>query len=272
MKNIKFILSLFLLGLFVFSCREDHTEPVYNGDSFLHFNEGVVRSEFVQIGTASKDVVISYGTIKPVVGSHQVKLVVDPVKTTAVAGTDYEIIKGTDELTNGEVSGTFTVRLKEPVDPALTKSLVFKIESSTIATGVFDNEFTLNWKLQCLIADFMGAFGGFNYTGYWQAPGQYLIEEVPNTPNTLRIVDFLEIGFDLIVSYNDAGVVTFEPQDTGYFHPTYGQTVKIRMSQSNMPGHGNSTIDMCARKLTLIANYYVTQGSFGNKVETFTGF
>ncbi|QFG52228.1 hypothetical protein [Chryseobacterium sp.] len=271
MKNIKFIVSLFLLGLFVFSCREDHTEPVYNGESYVHFNEGVVKSEFVQIGTASKDVVISYGTIKPVVGSHQVKLVVDPVKSTAVAGTDYEIINGTDEITNGEVAGTFTIRMKEPAVPGVTKTLVLKLESSTISTAVFDNEFTLNWKLQCLINNFLGT-GTFNYAGWFNGTGQHMIEEVPGQPNTLRIIDFPTIGTNFVFTYDEAGLVSFEPQDTGEFHPTYNQNIMLRMSQSNFANHGNSTIDMCARKLNLRVNYYVSAGSFGNQPETFTGF
>lgn len=271
MKNIKFILSLFLLGLFVFSCREDHTEPVYNGDSFLHFNEGVVRSEFVQIGTASKDVVISYGTIKPVVGSHQVKLVIDPVKTTAVAGTDYEIINGTDELTNGEVAGTFTIRMKEPVVAGETKTLVFKLESNTIATGVFDNEFTLNFKLQCLLSDFLGSSGGFNYTGNWNGTGQYLIEEVPGEDNTLRIVDYPEIGVNFKFTYDDNGVVTFAPQSTTYVYtsaPYQGQIFWIE------PNAVPSTIDMCARKLTINAHFLLKPANAGylNYTETFTGF
>ncbi len=271
MKNIKFILSLFLLGLFVFSCREDHTEPGYNGESFLHFNEGVVRSEFVQIGTASKDVAISYGTIKPVMGSHQVKLVVDPVKTTAVAGTDYEIINGTDEISNGEVSGNFTIRLKEPMIAGETKTLVFKLESNTIATGVFDNEFTLTWKLQCLVDDFLGS-GAFNNSGWFNGSGQHLIEEVPGQANTLRIVDFPTVGTNFVFTYDDAGLVSFDPQDTGEFHPTYNQNILLRMSQPGFANHGNSTIDMCARKLNLRVNYYVSAGSFGNQPEVFTGF
>ncbi|MBW8358504.1 MAG: hypothetical protein K0M63_01735 [Weeksellaceae bacterium] len=271
MKNIKLLLTFFAIGFLVFSCREDHTDPVYNGDSYLHFNFDKSRNEFVKIGTASKDVQITYGTIKPVTGTHQVKLVVDQTKSTAVEGVDFQILNPTDELTNGETGGTFNVRMMEPSNSQVTKVVVFKLESATIKNAVFDTEYTLSWKLQCLVGDFLGANGTFNYAGFWNGTGQYLIEPVPNVPNMLRIIDYPEIGTNFQFSYNDEGVVTFETQNTGYIYPSApyaGQVVQIR------PATLPSTIDMCSRILTLNASFILTPANVGwpNRVEKFTGF
>src|SRR5690606_387020 len=136
---------------------------------------------------------------------------------------------------------------------------------------VFDNEFTLSWKLQCLINNFVGN-QIFNYAGWFNGTGQYWIEPVPNKPNTLRIVDFPTVGLNFEFTYDENGLVSFEPMDTGEFHPTYNQNILLRMSQPGFANHGNSTIDMCARKLNLRVNYYVSAGSFGNQPEVFTGF
>jgi hypothetical protein len=271
MKNIKFLLTFLVLGLIVFSCREDHTDPVYNGESLLHFNKGAASNNFVAIGSAQKDIEISYGTIKPVTGTHQVKLVLDAAASmNVVEGVDFQILNPTDELTNGETGGTFTVRMMEPANATVAKKAVFKLQSATLGNAVFDNTYTLNWKLQCLVGNFLGT-GGFNYTGFWQAPGQYLIEAVPGVPNTLRIIDYPEIGTNFIFTYNDEGIVNFTGQDTGYVYPSApyaGQHVWIR------PNATPSTIDMCARVLTINANFLLDPANAGwiNKTEVFTGF
>lgn|SRR5690606_9474333 len=273
MKSIKYLLAIFSLLFLVTACREDHTEPGYTGSPYLHFNFGIATNEVVTIGSASKDIQVKYGVIQPVTGSHQVKLVVDP-SSTAVEGVDFVILNPTDELTSGETSGVFSVRLMEPATPTDMKMVLFKLESSTIANAVFDNEFILNWKLQCLVSDFLsgGTSAPFTYAGTWNGTGVYTIEEVPGSTNTLRILDYPEPGTNFIFRYNDEGVVTYEPQKSGYVYPN-APYAGLEAIVTPIPGKASS-IDMCSKKLVIQANFMLegTNAGFLNQVENFTGF
>ncbi|RCU44050.1 hypothetical protein EIZ47_03235 [Chryseobacterium lacus] len=273
MKSIKYLLAIFSLLFLVTACREDHTEPGYTGSPYLHFNFGIATNEVVTIGSASKDIQVKYGVIQPVTGSHQVKLVVDP-SSTAVEGVDFVILNPTDELANGETGGAFSIRLLEPASPSDLKKAVFKLESSTIANAVFDNEFILNWKLQCLVSDFLsgGTSAPFTYAGTWNGTGVYTIEEVPGSTNTLRILDYPEPGTNFIFRYNDEGVVTYEPQKSGYVYQS-APYAGLEAIVTPIPGKASS-IDMCSKKLVIQANFMLegTNAGFLNQVENFTGF
>ena len=80
------------------------------------------------------------------------------------------------------------------------------------------------------------------------------------------IKDYIEYGFDITLKYNDEGNVTFTPQATGYVDAKNGP-ISIKMATDNSP----STVNFCARTLTLSANYFVAAGTYGNKIDTFVG-
>lgn len=153
MKNIKFLLTLLAISFLVFACREDHTDPGYEGAPVLHFNKGTQEDAFVLLGSNYEDVKISYGSVAAVSGSNQVKLVVDELGPGTVEGVDFKILTPVDELANSENGGEFTVRVFEPASPELKKSVTFKLSSSTISNAVFDQKFTLNMAISCPIPD-----------------------------------------------------------------------------------------------------------------------
>lgn len=278
MKNITYLLLFLISGLMIFSCREDHTDPGYNGDSKLHFNFGTSTSEFVNIGTNSKDVEISYGTIKPVSGNHTVTLVFDAANSTAVQGTDFTIIDGSDDLTSGETGGKFIVRMLEPANGQVKKKAVFKLQSSTIGNAVFDDTYTLEWKLQCLIADFIGT-GNFHNSGWWIDPtpqADFVIETEAAQPGKMFVRDFFEPGRDFVISYDANANVSFESQYTGYDHTYQGTAYPVNVRMNTDPSKV-SVADFCSRTMELQVQYYFVTPSGtlvfnGPPSEKFTGF
>ncbi|RMZ61066.1 hypothetical protein D1632_03605 [Chryseobacterium nematophagum] len=272
-KYLKFGIFLALAVAFT-SCKQD--DLYYEGEPYLFFksDEGVA---FVEQGSNHKDVTIDFGAMKPVDGSHPVNLVVDTQNSTAVEGTQFQILNNGAGFGNGANSGKFTIRILESGSSTTSKAAVFKLQSNSIANAQYNQTYTLNMSLTCPISNFLGSAGNFNYTtGFWQNPDVFTIEEVAGQPNTLRINDFLDIptATPLIVKYDANGVVTFDTQDTGFVHSSYGM-VKIRMSTDPSKV---STIDKCSRKLVIYANYFVPQGQFtddsGNPhiKEEFVGF
>lgn len=239
-----------------FSCAEDELpNPTYGGDSLLNFDKSTASSETVVTGQADKIVDISFGTIKAVSNNAQVKLVLDTQNSTAVEGVDFVVVQNPLDLAAGQNTANFKVKIIEASATVIPKVAVFKLQSSSIGNAVFNQSYTLSMSLTCPPSTFVG---NFQYTtGFWQDPNSsWVIQEVAGQANTMKIVDFLDPGNDLVFKYNDAGVVTFDTVDTGYIYGTYGM-VKIRMSTDATKV---STIDFCSRKLTIYANYFVTAG------------
>lgn len=268
MKNLVYFIFSGILSLSIISCTE--VEPqVYTGGSYLNFNKGTTINESVLINTGYKDFNISYGTIAAVTGNHQVKLIFDDAKSTAKLGLDFQILSDVDELTTGEVGGVFPVRLIEPAQ-GVVKTAVFRIQSATLPYAMFDQELVLTWRLQCTIQSFLGsATSGFFdaksglFTGNYPGPVEI---QLGTEPNTLIVKDYLEVGYDLKLKYDESGRITFDPQQTGYIHPTYGM-ISIKMSSDGAP----SSYDACNRNMTLKANYFVSAGTFGDRTDTFVG-
>lgn len=278
MKKLSYLFLVLFSSLLLFSCREDHTDPVYNGDSLLHFNFGTSLSDFVNIGTASKEVEISYGTLKGVSGSHTVNLELDAANSTAVLGTDFQIIKGVDDLASGETGGTFKVRILEPM-LGQNKKAVFKLKSSTLGNAVFDQTYTLEWKLQCLIDDFIGT-GNFHNSGWWIDPtpqADFVIETDPAQPGKMFVRDFFDVGRDFVIDYDSKANVSFESQLTGFNYTYQGVTYPVSVRMNTDPTKV-SVADFCSRTMVLQVQYYfvTTSGSTlifnGPPTETFTGF
>lgn len=268
MKRISNLFYLLFIGLVFLSCRDNHTDPIYEGESLTHFNKGVLTTETIISGSSYKDVQISYGVIKAASGTNQVKLLVDQVSSTAVEGTDFQILNNPDELTNGELGGVFTVRLLESGASTVPKTIVFKLQSSTIKNAVYDQTFTINYSLTCPVSTFVGDFT--NSQAWWWSPGGvFTIEESTTTANQLLVKDFWDAGIDMVLNYNpDTYVVTIPNQDTGY---PYNASANI-WAKPSTDASQISSFNPCARTMTLYVNYYVPGvGQYGNKIEGFTG-
>ena len=97
MKKIFKLLSLlFIMSIVVWSCRDEN--PEYNGKPYVHFNKATAASEIIMKGAVSKEIKISYGSVKAVTGSNQVKLVLDTQKSNMVEGVDFVYVKNIDDL------------------------------------------------------------------------------------------------------------------------------------------------------------------------------
>lgn len=268
MKNLSKIIFLFIAVLFA-SCKEEE-EMYYDGDSFVQFNKGTSSSAFVVAGTNSLNYDINYGVLKGVEGSHQVKLVFDQSKSTAVLGTDFQIVNGTDEISNGETMGKFVVKLLETGAIQSGKKAVFRLESSSLPIAAFNNEFTLNVSLTCPISYFVGDFS--NTATWWNAGpgGAYEIVENPAVANQLLVKDFWDFGIDLVLNYNPTTYVVSVPdQNTGAFVAQYNGYIYAKPSTDATQV---STFNPCTRQMTLYINYYIQGvGSYGNQTEKFSG-
>lgn len=274
MKNIINKSLIVCLSLFLLSCEKTE-DVVYEGVSQLQFSKTDAATQTVESGTVSSQAVIEYGTLSPVSGTHQVQLVYDAAKSTAVPGVDFTLADGgVSTLNAGQVIGNFKVNVLESGATPVPKVAVFHLSSATLPLAQFAQDFTLTMSLRCSLSSFLGNGVFNNNPGWFNAPngstngGQWQIIADPVNPKTLRVVDWLDIGKDLIVKYNDAGVATFEEQDSGV--PYQGGPNNFTIKQST--AGAVSTYDACSRVLTLKAFWFIPNvGSFGEKTETFVG-
>jgi hypothetical protein len=270
MKKIKLLslLSLFMVATFTSCTDDDKGERVYKGASLLNFHKGVSRDVFVFSGTGFTEITIDYGVLKPVAGDNTVSLVLDTENSTAVEGVDFEIVDGTDELTDGETTGQFTVKFLEGGAVQAGKIAKFKMSSSTLDSATFNEVYTVNVSLSCPINTFVG---DFDATSWWLGNSTHTVVEGA-AANTIQINDFWSDNAtapNFILSYNDAYVVTFAPQNTGYFVAQYNGYIWARMSTDATQV---SSFNPCTRTMKVYVNYYIPNvGSYGNKEEVFTG-
>ena len=253
----------------MFSC-EKTDDPVYEGESYLQFNKAASGVKTVESGQVTADAIIEYGVLNAVSGNHQVNLVYDAAASTAKPGVDFTLVDGgVSQLTSGQTTGQFKVKVLESGASPVPKVAVFHLSSPTLPVASFGKDYALTMSLKCPVSVFLGTTGVFNYNGaFWNDPGQYLIIKNPGVANSLRVVDWLDTGLDFVVNYNDAGVVTFPEQSTGINYQAGPNKYTIKMSQSGAV----STYDACSRKLTINAFWFVPNvGSFGEKSEVFVG-
>lgn len=260
MKKISYLILALLTGVLFISCR-DSLSDVYSGPVGLHFSEGTSKSEVVLGGAEYKDVTIPFGTLKGIGSSASVSLVVDTANSTAVEGTQFTILQNPVSLSSGSTGGSFTVRILESGASSDAKKAVFKLSSSEIENAIFDQTYTLDMSLFCPVSSFVG---DFSYAGFLGTSSSLQIEEGTEA-NTLYIKNWISSSYPIKLTYDTDGNVTFTAQETGYVHPTYGM-----ITINPTPGV-TSTFNTCTRTLTLYATYTVAAGSFGAKVETFTG-
>lgn len=267
MKKLLYLYLPLLAIIFVSSCKPDD-EISYDGASYLHFNKGTSGNVFVVKNTGKTDYVINYGAIKPVAGSNQVKLIFDAANSTAVEGTDFQILNSTDDLSSGEVAGAFTIRALEANATQTAKKAVFKLQSSSVPNAVYDQTFTLYISLTCPISYFVGNFT--NDVAWWWNPGG-TFEVQQSSATELLVKDFWDVGIDMKLNFDpNTYVVTVPDQNTGYFVTSYNGYVFAKPSTDATK---ISSFNPCTRKMTLYINYYIPGvGSYGNQVEGFTGY
>lgn len=247
MKKIIFLLGIFLTFAIV-ACKPEE-EVSYDGDSYVHF-QAESQNVFAVAGTPYTDAKIDYGTVQPVSGNHQVKLVLDKTKSTAVEGVDFQILNNnTSEIAAGAANGQFTVRVMSAQMSQTPKIAVFKIESPTIASAVFSKELTVNMSLTCPVSFFVGTGTFKNTEAYWSTVGKtYTLQNVTTGGvNQFVIKGYMDDGGDLKVNYNPTTfAVTIPVQSTGYFEPGYGY------AYASDPSSGPaSTYNPCTRTLSL---------------------
>lgn len=267
MKNIVLFIFALFLTVNLSSCNTNERDD-YSGEPLINFNVGTKKDVFVVAGSGQATATVKYGTVRPVSGSHQVKLVLDAANSTAVQGVDFQIVNPVDDLAAGETGGEFKIIALESGAVQSGKVAVFKIESSTLKNAGFDQTYTVKIALTCPIEDFVGSFT--NTAGWWQdTPGMVFDVEFSSTPNQLLVKDFLDNGRDLVLNYNPVTfVVDVLDQDTGV---AYSATANIFVKPSTVATEVSS-FNPCTRKMTLYVNFYVPGlGSFGNKVEAFSG-
>lgn len=168
MKNIFLKLIVAVFTLFVVKSCTEYDEHTAVNDSLLHFMKTAETATFYG-ATQNGDHKIEYGVTKATTSSNTVELVFDPAKSTAVLGTHFTIIKGTDELLSGETKGDFGIA----VTPAgAGKKAVFNLKSNTLGTASFKTPITITFASACPSA----LAGTYAYsTTNFQVPGSPVI-------------------------------------------------------------------------------------------------
>ncbi len=268
MKNIINKTLIVCLSLFVLSCTKTE-DVIFEGDTALQFSFGTTGKKSVEPAAVTAEAVIDFGTLKAVSGTHQVKLVFDAAKSTAVEGVNFTMVNGgVAEITAGQSMGQFKIKVLESGSTPIPKVAVFHLSSATLPLASFNQDYALTMALKCPPTTFVG---GFNNINFFYGAGQYLIEEVAGEANTMQIVDYPDTGLNFKFKYDDDGVVSYVEQPTGYIYsaaPYAGKEAYL------YPNANQSTVDMCGRVLTLKGDFklFGTNAGWFNKTETFTGF
>lgn len=273
MKKFNKIAICLLLVLFAVACS-DNDRDLYDGEPVMTFNNGVSASTFIlSTQTANyTDVKIKYGTVRPVEGNNTVKIVVDGANSTAVEGTDFQILNDTDELSTGETNGEFMVRVFKTPAIQSGKVATFKLQSSSLKNAVYNQNFKLTIALTCPASTFPGFFSAKNTLF-----GTYDVEIIAGTiANTFIIKDYVEAGYDITVNYNAlTGEVTLPAtaQQTGYVNGANGM-ILIKAAVDGSKG----SIDFCNRTMNLRLSYGTptgatyTSGGATSYADVFTGY
>lgn len=200
MKNIfriSFLAVALMLSFVMIGCNTEEPE-YYEGDSLVHFNQGEASTAYVNLNTGSGESDIWYGVTKEVTGSHNVDLVFDQSKSTAVLGTDFTITKLTDELVSGETTGNFKINVTEAAATA-GKKAVFTLKSNTLSNAVFNKEMEVTFKLACPLNNFPLNYIVDVYVAAWS-------EFAPSHEQTLIPVAGTDNQFDVVSSWGPSFV------------------------------------------------------------------
>lgn len=138
--NIFTILTLFS----VFTSCKDEEQIYFDGDSLLHFEKGTLTAP-------DGDYMLPYGVTKAVGGDHNVTLVFDQAKSTAVLGTDFTIVQGADILKDGTARSYFKLNVTKAAAIA-KKNAVFTMSNTTLPRAIFNQEVKVNFACTSALA------------------------------------------------------------------------------------------------------------------------
>ncbi|WP_265427527.1 hypothetical protein [Chryseobacterium sp. YIM B08800] len=259
MKRILSILTLSLLTVFN-SCQEDEA-VYYEGDSLVHFNTTTQRV-FVKLGTNAADVLVTYGVTKAAGSNSNVELVFNATKSTAVLGTDFTIVEGTDTLPAGNVLGDFKLNVKEAAALAGKKAF-FTLKSSSLGLATFNTEVEVDFALACPLENFPLKYNVdvFAFGEYAPSHEQTLVP-VPGTDNSFKVNSSWGPSFVAWATDNNGynnqylypGTITIQcsnvtftsdapttgPGGTGTYNPTT-KVIEFTISQSLFTSPFNTT-------------------------------
>lgn len=147
MKNIFLILfAVFLSAFTLQSCKEHDDIPVYESSS-LHFIKETQTGVY-DGASASGNNTIEYSTTRPVSATHSVNLVYVAAESDAVLGTDFTIVKGTDDVLAGEAKGDFVINVT-PTAAIAGKHAVFTLASSSLESASFKQKIKVTFNAVC---------------------------------------------------------------------------------------------------------------------------
>ncbi len=144
MKNIFLRTLVICFTLLLFSSCRQHENLDYEGEAALHFDR---KDQTATDGLQT----ITYGVTNPVAGNHSVELVFDQSKSTAVLGTDFTIVEGTDDLASGSVLGDFKINVTKAAAVA-KKEAVFTLKSATLKNAVFNQQVLVKFACASALA------------------------------------------------------------------------------------------------------------------------
>lgn len=185
MKNI---FKIFLLGtsLLTIATSCEAEQPSTEGESLLHYNEKE-QTVSVKLGTASADVTVTYGVTKASGSNNTVELVYNAAKSTAVLGTDFTIVEGSDVLQSGSALGDFKLNVKEAA-AAAGKKAYFTLKSSSLGLAPFNQEVVVNFALACPLENFPLTYNVSVYAFDEDAPShQQTLTKVAGTDNQFKV-------------------------------------------------------------------------------------
>lgn len=255
MKITNYLYTLFFLS--AISCSNE--KIIYDDEPVLTFINATSQ-QLVDQGSGSKIVEVKYGTLAKV-DNAEVKLVVDPTSELK-EGIDFQFMGPSNP--SGKFDGAISIKLLESGASPEGKKAIFRLSSPTIKNGILNPVHTMTVALKCPLAYFMA--GNFNATMPFFG-GTFPIEIAQGTEeNTLLLKDYYANGYDIKIKYDPStGNITFDNQQTGYIHSTYGM-VSIRQVVTTP-----STINFCTRKITLVYTPFVSAGNFSNVTDTIVG-
>ncbi|MBW3520815.1 hypothetical protein [Chryseobacterium sp. NKUCC03_KSP] len=273
MKKIIFLLGIFLTFAIVACSPEE--EVFYEGDPYVHFLKDK-GDAFVFADQTYRDVDVEFGTVQTVSGNPDVKIVYDPVNSTAVEGVDFQILNGgSGTVPDGQAIGKFTIRILKAAATQAGKVANFKIKSSVFGNNLDFQKYSLTMSLTCSDAVFIGTGKFKNNIAWWTGDTTAVLDVVKSTPDggneQLRVKNFWDNGDDLVVYYNPTTfAVTIPDQFTGYTYNSGGINAPVwaRPSTSAV-----SSYNPCTRRLTLKIYYYLKGTSYflADETEEFTG-
>lgn len=249
--NIFTIISL----LFVFNSCKDEEEMYFEGDSLLHFDKTA------QTGSDG-DYLVTYGVTKAVDGDHNVSLVFNQTKSTAVPGTDFTIVENTDVLKAGMSKGDFKINITKAGANA-KKRAVFTVTSSTLTNATFNQEVTVNFACNSALA------GTYQYsTVNYFTPDTGVVGTVPVTGS----VTFTATAVPSEYTVSDA---SFGGYKALYGGTTVASNVKLRdlcntisLFGTNQYGDSHAISNVVVSGNTLTFKWTTSYGEYGTTTLT----